>query len=201
MFDILLKVHITKSDFEINYLNSLDLSEIDFYFNEELGYCVFRGNEFKIKQLLEFFDEKPNVDILTEYLPEMKVFGECKLLIPETKEELKEKKKQEVTKYRDFIRSQGFNFNGILLAVMDSDQGTIGDASQYLSKKPEGHTIMWKSESGWIPVEKELIDELIVIVGDYIETLYNINHQHHQNIDLLTTKNQIKNYDITTLWP
>ena len=145
MFDILLKVYITKYDFEINYLNLLDLSEIEFYFNEDLGYCVFRGNEFKIKQLLEFFDEKPNVYFMSEYLPEMKVFGECKLLIPETKEELKEKKKQEVTKYRDFIRSQGFNFNGILLAVMDSDQGTIGDASQYLARKPDGHTIMWVS--------------------------------------------------------
>jgi hypothetical protein len=120
---------------------------------------------------------------------------------PPSLEEVKAAKKAEATARREQARARGVLFGEARLAAMPEDQGAYGDAITYLGWKPEGAILKWKAVSGWIKLDLTELRAAAEAVGDFIETLFEIEHNHHVAIDALADVAAVQAYDVATGWP
>lgn len=120
---------------------------------------------------------------------------------PPSLEEVKAARKTEATAMREQARARGVVFGEARLAAMPEDQGAYGDAITYLGWEPEGAILKWKAASGWIELDLPALRAAAEAVGDFIEALFEIEHNHHAAIDALTGVAAVQAYDVAAGWP
>lgn len=58
----------------------------------------------------------------------------------------------------------------------------------------------FKSNSGWVQITVGQIKVIAGAIGQFVQTCYSAERQHHEAIDLLVTAQELRAYDVNTGW-
>ncbi len=106
----------------------------------------------------------------------------------------------DLAKIRFEKETAGITINGSLVRTDRESRGTLAEAYIRVQQNP---TILidWKSESGWIQIDKNTVENICDAVGAYVQSCFSNEKNHNTAISALTTIDAVKLYDISIGWP
>lgn len=115
----------------------------------------------------------------------------------------KDRLKESATSQRWKVMTGGITLNNISTGTDIDDQNRITSvvANASLVGLSDTDTVDFKSASGWITVTIGEIKGIAGAIGRHVQDCYTVERTHHESIDLLSTPEEVKNYDVTTGWP
>lgn len=111
-------------------------------------------------------------------------------------DQVKERKKEEVTNYRWAQETSGIELNGVKLLTDITDQDRIANAV-VSGVEP----IDFKTPMGWTTITHEEIKGIASLTGSYVQQCFSAERLHHEAIDLLGSVEEVESYDYTVNWP
>jgi len=102
--------------------------------------------------------------------------------------------------YRYDRETAGIIVNGARIKTDRESQAMINGAKAY-SDLNEAITIDWKSENGWVTIDRTTILIIAQAVAAHVQACFNRERVHAEAINALTTASEIRDYDFTTGWP
>ena len=121
-----------------------------------------------------------------------------------TPEQLKEQLKEQVTNKRWELMTGGFTLpNGTVINTSIDDQNRISSvvANAHLAGLDDSSQVDFKAAEGWIQITIGELKSVVGLIGVFIQQLYSAEKAHHENIDSLTSEEEITQYDISQGWP
>lgn len=117
-----------------------------------------------------------------------------------TFEEVKSQKLKELADYRYMIESGGININGVSIFTDPLSQAKLTGAWVRMQLDPN-KPIRWKGKNEWVEVNKQEIEMTAMAVSNHVQSCFNIEYVHVQNIEGIVDVEELRNYDVTTGWP
>ena len=109
-------------------------------------------------------------------------------------------KLEELAAYRYGRETAGIAVGGVVIKTDRESQGLF----HRIWTKPQidpDVSIKWKGANTWVQIGKAEIDAIEPILFIYIERCFEVERNHSDAINQLTTIAQVEAYDITTGWP
>lgn len=119
-------------------------------------------------------------------------------------EELRQNKLQAATDMRWAVMTGGLTLPGdIQVGTTIDDQNRITSvvANAELAGLTDADEVDFKAASGWVRVTIAEIKAIAGAIGQFVQACYSAERAHHEAIDALATREQIRDYDINVGWP
>lgn len=121
-----------------------------------------------------------------------------------TAEQLLDQLKKQVTNKRWELMTGGFTLpDGTIINTTIEDQNRISSvvANAHLAGLDDSSQVDFKAAEGWIQITIGELKNVVGLIGVFTQHLYSAEKAHHENIDSLTTEEEIAQYDINQGWP
>ena len=112
----------------------------------------------------------------------------------------KQEKLQEISKFRYALEVGGITVDGMHVKTDRESQAQLASALMMINQGFASQ-INWKSESGWISLDKNKILVLSKAVALHVQGCFNIEQFHVKRIEALSTFTAVKTYDFSSKWP
>lgn len=119
-------------------------------------------------------------------------------------EQIRDAKLQEATDMRWQVMTGGMTLpNGVSIGTGIDDQNRITSvvANASLAGLTDTDEVDFKAESGWVRATIADIKGIAGAVGQFVQACYTAEWEHHDAIDMLTTREEIAAYDASAGWP
>ncbi len=117
-----------------------------------------------------------------------------------TIEETRSGKLNALAAYRFQRETAGITLNGAVIRTDRESQAMIAGAKNYSDLTP-GILIDWKSEGGWIQIDRQALLAVGQAVGAYVQACFSQERVHAEAIAGLSTLEEIASYNFETGWP
>lgn len=93
--------------------------------------------------------------------------------------------------------------NGIEVGTTIDDQNRITSvvANAALAGLTDADEVDFKAASGWVRVSIAEVKAIAGSIGQFVQACYSAERAHHEDIEKLKTREQIRDYDINIGWP
>lgn len=158
--------------------------------------------------------ERPTGDVVTEGEPELRSDGKwyqtwvVRDFTPDEQQQRFEGEKsallQAATDMRWEVMTGGMTLpGGIEVGTTIDDQNRITSvvANAELAGLTDSDEVDFKAASGWVRVTIAEIKTIAGAIGQHVQACYSAERTHHDAIEALTTREQIRDYDISVGWP
>lgn len=149
---------------------------------------------------LQRLEQKPKSEWLIEPERVVAIYDIVEIDI----EELRQAKLQAATDMRWSVMTGGLTLpGGIAVGTTIDDQNRITSvvANAELAGLTDSNEVDFKAESGWVRITIAEVKTIAGAIGQHVQACYSAERAHHEAIELLTTREQIRDYDISVGWP
>ena len=126
------------------------------------------------------------------------------VIIPRPKvislQEAKNQKISELSSKRYSVEIGGFDFNGHIISTDDRSKTLLMGAMIEAMNKPETFPINWKTSNGFVALNAVQIIAISNAVRSFVQSCFDNEKTHTDNILALTSVQAVKDYDIETGW-
>lgn len=119
-------------------------------------------------------------------------------------EELRQSRLQAATDMRWNVMTGGMTLpNGVAVGTTIDDQNRITSvvANAELAGLTDADEVDFKAVSGWVRITIAQVKQIAGAIGQFVQACYSAERTHHEAIAALTTREQIRDYDINVGWP
>lgn len=111
----------------------------------------------------------------------------------------KEQKLKDLADYRYEKEIAGITLNGSIIRTDVGSQAKINGAWSAAQMNP-AILIDWKGENGWIQIDATTITVIAMAVANHVQFCFTQERLHYDAINLLTTYEEINNYNFKSGW-
>lgn len=119
-------------------------------------------------------------------------------------EELRQTKIQAATDMRWEVMTGGLTLTGgieVGTGIDDQNRITSVVANAALAGLTDTDEVDFKAASGWVRISIGQIKAIAGAIGQHVQACYSAEREHHKDIAALTTREQIRDYDLDVGWP
>lgn len=111
----------------------------------------------------------------------------------------KSAKLEELASLRYAVETGGLSVNGAMIKTDRDSQVTLTGAYVAVQQNPS-LLIDWKSETGWIQIDKTTVESLCMAVTAHVQGCFSKERVLTEQINALETVTEVSNFDILGAW-